>query len=146
MISSRLTGTTSMQTPTCDGDAIARCARDSLAGSRPFPAVVAELSEAGVGSYYADYRAGQTVYYPRSGDAVPMPLPTRGTPIAPAFDAPALQAAIKGAQRGVVVYPEFLALSMAAGCVGYHVWIDGRHVTYLGARGEVHVERFPGAN
>ena len=134
-----------MPTQTYDADAIARFSKESLAGSRPFPAIVAGLSEAGVGSYYADYRAGQTVYYPRSGDAVPMPLPTRGKPIAPNFDAPALQAAIKGAQRDEVVYLQFLALSMAAGCVGYHVWIDGRHVSYLGAKGEVHVERFPGA-
>lgn len=129
-----------------DPEAIAQCSRDSLAGSRPFPAVVAGLSEAGVGSYYADYRAGQTVYYPRLGEAVMMQLPTKGKPMAPSFDAPALQAAIRGAQRGEVAYPEFLLKSMAAGCVGYHVWIDGRHVTYFGARGEVHVERFPGTD
>ena len=90
-----------------DLEAIEQCSKDSLAGSRSFPAIVAGLSEAGVGSYYADYRAGQTVYYPRSGEAVLMPLPTRGKPIAPDFDASGLQAAIKGAQRGEVVYPEF---------------------------------------
>jgi uncharacterized protein YbcV (DUF1398 family) len=135
-----------METQNCDVDAIARCSKDSLAGKRPFPAIVAGLSEAGVGSYYADYRAGQTVYYPRAGEAVPQPLPTRGKPIGDRFDAAALQAAIKGAQRGEVAYPDFLVLSMAAGCVGYHVWIDGRHVTYFGAKGDIHVERFPDAH
>ena len=59
------------------------------------------------------------------------------------FDAQALQAAIRGAQLGEVKYPEFLKLSMAAGRVGYIVWIAGRHVTYFGRRGEVHIERFP---
>ena len=125
---------------------IARCSKDSLAARRPFPEIVAGLSEAGVGSYFADYRSGRTSYYARSGEAVPMPLPTEGKPIAKAFDAPALQEAIKGSQRGEVRYPDFLDLSMAAGCVGYHVWIDGRHVTYLGQAGEIHIERFPGLN
>jgi len=135
-----------MQTQNDDVDAITRCSMDSLAGSRPFPAIVAGLSKAGVGSYYADYRAGQTVYYPRAGEAVTKPLPTLEKLIGASFDAAALQSAIKGAQRGEIVYPDFLTLSMAAGCVGYHVWIDGHHVTYYGAKGEIHVERFPDAN
>ena len=129
-----------------DRAAIEQCAQDSLLGARPFPDVVAGLSQAGVGSYFADYRGGRTVYFARSGGVVDTPLPTADRPVAPAFDAPALQAAIRGAQRGEVRYPRFLELSMAAGCVGYHTWIDGRHVLYLGARGETHVERFPGAN
>jgi hypothetical protein len=43
------------------------------------------------------------------------------------------------------MYPEFLRLSRAAGCVGYVVWLAGRHVTYFGRRGETHVEHFPAA-
>jgi hypothetical protein len=35
-------------------------------------------------------------------------------------------------------------LSQAAGCASYTVWIDGRHVTYYGRKGEMRVERFPG--
>jgi hypothetical protein len=42
-----------------------------------------------------------------------------------------------------VMYPEFKKLSQQAGCVGYTVWIAGRHVTYVGRRGETHIERFP---
>ena len=41
------------------------------------------------------------------------------------------------------MYPEFKVNSQRAGCIGYTVWIDGRHVTYAGRRGETHVERFP---
>ena len=63
--------------------------------------------------------------------------------IGEAFDAAALQEAIRGSQRGEVLYPEFVQRSCAAGCVGYVVWIAGRHVTYFGRRGEQHVERFP---
>ena len=39
--------------------------------------------------------------------------------------------------------PEFKKLSQAGGCVGYMVWLAGRHVTYYGRRGETHVELFP---
>ena len=63
--------------------------------------------------------------------------------IAKAFDGDAVRAAILGAQQGRVMYPEFKHLSQRAGCIGYTVWIAGRHVTYLGRRGETHVENFP---
>jgi uncharacterized protein YbcV (DUF1398 family) len=63
--------------------------------------------------------------------------------IAQDFDAAAVQAAIRGAQQGVVMYPQFKTLSRQAGCVGYTVWIAGRHVSYYGRKGETHVERFP---
>ena len=59
------------------------------------------------------------------------------------FAAEVVQDAIRGAQKGVVMYPEFKRRSMQAGCVGYTAWIAGRHVTYFGRRGETHVERFP---
>ena len=49
------------------------------------------------------------------------------------------------AREAEVMYPQFLRLSRAAGCVGYVTWITGRHVTYFGRRGETHVERFPGS-
>ena len=41
------------------------------------------------------------------------------------------------------MYPEFKKLSRQAGCIGYTVWIAGRHVSYYGRKGETHVERFP---
>ena len=55
----------------------------------------------------------------------------------------AVRAGILGAQQGRVLYPEFKRLSQRASCIGYTVWIIGRHVAYLGRRGETHVERFP---
>ena len=50
---------------------------------------------------------------------------------------------VRGARSGVAKYPEFPQRTLAAGCVGYIVWIAGRHVQYFGRRGEVHVEHFP---
>ena len=128
-----------------DRATIARCSKDSLAGLKSFPEVVATLAAAGVSSYLADYRSGATTYYTDASDAVRSPLPDFGTPIAPDFDAPALRAAIRRAQSGEVWYPDFVKLSRAAGCVGYFVWIAGRHVSYLGRRGETHIEPFPGS-
>ena len=72
-----------------------------------------------------------------------VPLTTPNTEIPTPFDKPALLAAIQGAQRGEVKYPDFMRLSMEAGCVGYIVWMSGRHVAYFGRRGEVQVEHFP---
>ena len=122
---------------------VERCAAASLAGRIGFGEVVAALDEGGVESYRADYRLGETRYYWPSGATHGVALPTPAGEVGQAFDAHGLQAAIRGAQRGEVKYPEFIARSMAAGCVGYVVWIAGRHVSYFGRRGEVHVEPFP---
>ena len=118
-------------------------AHASHRGAKSFGQQVGELMQLGVESYYADYRARSTTYYLPSGAAHSVPLPAPGVDIPPALDAAALQAAIRGAQTGVVHYPEFIQLSMAAGCVGYLVWISGKHVSYFGRKGEVHVEHFP---
>jgi len=125
---------------------IERCARASKEGTAHFPDIVAALAGVGVESYFADYRANATTYYLPDGQAHAVALAPPDVAIADAFDAQAVQQAIRGAQSGRVMYPEFLRLSRAAGCVGYVVWIDGRHVTYFGRRGQTHVERFPGAD
>lgn len=122
---------------------IEKCAHDSYAGTRDFGEIVSALATAGIESYLADYRAPATTYYTPAGHAHTLPLHAPDIEIADAFDQQALQAAIRGAQRGEVKYPEFLKLSMAAGCVSYIVWIAGRHVSYFGRRGETHTERFP---
>jgi uncharacterized protein YbcV (DUF1398 family) len=122
---------------------IEQSSRASQAGTVSFAAVVDTLMQAGVESYFADYRACSTTYYLPDGDSCAIELKVPPTAIAADFDAAALQAAIRGAQRGDVRYPEFQNLSRAAGCVGYFVWIAGRHVVYFGRRGEQHVEKFP---
>jgi len=123
---------------------IEQCATSSNNGTANFGEIVKALIDAGVESYYADYRAQRTTYYLPSGEVHTLDLPSDNL-IAENFNTDGIKAAIRGAQRGDVMYPEFKKLSQAAGCIGYMVWIAGRHVTYFGRRGEMHVEHFPSA-
>lgn len=124
-------------------EAIEASAAASKAGTIHFGEAVRQLMNAGVESYYADYRAGMLTYYLPNGETHAVGLTAAGE-LGTEFNAEAVLAAIRGAQRGEVMYPAFVAKTVAAGCVGYMVWIAGRHVTYFGRRGETHVERFPG--
>jgi uncharacterized protein YbcV (DUF1398 family) len=126
-------------------EAIERCAEASKDGEISFAEVVQILAEHGVESYRADYRLGATHYYLPSGETHVVRLSIPPAPLAESFDSEALQDAIRGSQHGEVKYPEFIARSLAAGCIGYVVWIAGQHVSYFGRRGETHVERFPTA-
>lgn len=125
--------------------ALEACARDSHEGRKHFGQVVEALIELGVESYRADFRERATAYYMPNGEAIRVELHAAADPIADGFDAGAMREAVLGAQRGEVKYPEFLSRCHRAGCVGYAVWIRGRHVAYYGRRGETHVERFPDA-
>lgn len=122
---------------------IHEAARGSSQGRLHFGQVIGLLVQAGVESYGVDYRARRSTYVLPDGDTLDMPTPMPDVAIAQDFDAAALQAAIRGAQQGEVMYPEFKKLSRQAGCVGYTVWVAGRHVSYFGRKGETHVERFP---
>lgn len=122
---------------------IRQSARDSHTGMKNFAAHVGRMAETGVESYHADYRTAASIYYMPDGDTCVVPLEMPDAAIPPRFDEAALKAAIRGAQRGEVLYPEFLQRSMAAGCVGYICWIAGRQVSYFGHRGEIHIEPFP---
>jgi uncharacterized protein YbcV (DUF1398 family) len=124
-------------------EAIERCADASKDGEISFAEVVAILTECGVESYRADYRLGLIHYYLPSGETHPVRLSVPPVPIAENFDVEAMKEAIRGAQRGEVKYPEFIARSLAAGCASYTVWLEGRQVSYFGRRGEMHTERFP---
>ena len=112
-------------------------------GNIHFGEVIAQLAGVQVESYHVDYRSGRSTFYLPDGATLDLgfELPREG--IASAFDGEAIRSAILGAQQGRVMYPEFKQLSQCAGCVGYTVWIAGRHVSYLGRKGETHVERFP---
>ncbi|PZQ74702.1 MAG: DUF1398 domain-containing protein [Variovorax paradoxus] len=122
---------------------IRHTAEASDAGRIHFGEVVAALVGVGVESYAVDYRGRRITYYLPDGTTLTLEQHAPDAPIADTFDAEAVRAAIRGAQRGEVMYPAFKRLTQAAGCVGYTVWIAGRHVTYQGRRGETHVERFP---
>ena len=112
-------------------------------GAIHFGQVIGQLAGARVESYHVDYRSGRTTYYLPDGSTADFSFERPQHGIADAFDGDAVRAAILGAQQGRVMYPEFKTLSQRAGCVAYTVWIAGRHVVYLGRRGETHIERFP---
>jgi uncharacterized protein YbcV (DUF1398 family) len=122
---------------------ILKAAHGSHDGRLHFGEVIELLMRADVESYHADYRSRRTTYYLPDGATFNVELPSIDVLIADVFDAAAVRAAIAGAQQGRVMYPEFKQLTMQAGCVGYIVWIAGRHVSYFGRRGEVHVELLP---
>lgn len=129
---------------TADWKRVAESAvRDSHAGTRNFGQIIRELAENGVESYRVDYREHVSTYFHPSGESHAIHIETAPGSIGDTFDADALVGAIRGSQQGIVKYPEFVRRSMGAGCIGYVVWIAGRHVTYFGRRGETHVERFP---
>ncbi|HBK44489.1 MULTISPECIES: DUF1398 family protein [unclassified Polynucleobacter] len=124
-------------------EVIENCAHQSHAGLLTFPEVLGRLIEVGVESYFADYRNQSTTYYLSRNDALSIPMAMPSIEIPNSFNKDGIVSAIRGAQSDAVRYPEFLKLTMAAGCVGYIVWITGRHVSYFGRQGEVHVEHFP---
>jgi uncharacterized protein YbcV (DUF1398 family) len=101
------------------------------------------LIEVGVESYFADYRNQSTTYYLSSNNALSIPMAMPPIEIPSSFNRDGVISAIRAAQSDTVRYPEFLKLTMAAGCIGYIVWITGRHVSYFGRQGEVHIEHFP---
>jgi uncharacterized protein YbcV (DUF1398 family) len=62
------------------------------------------------------------------------------------FSAAQVEAAVRQAQRGEIMFPQFTRQAPAAGCVGYFVQITGKCVQYFGRNGEIHTEWFPGAD
>lgn len=119
------------------------CAKQSHDGLLTFPEVLGRLVGVGVQSYFVDYRLASTTYYLNSHQAYQIPTEMPALPIPHSFNKIEVVSAIRGAQSDLVRYPEFLRLTMLAGCIGYVVWITGKHVTYFGAQGEMHIEHFP---
>lgn len=108
-----------------------------------FGEVVGNLLQAGVESYTVDYRSGRSTYYMPNGETLTINSDEAEIQIAQEFSEIGIKQAILGAQMGEVKYPEFKKLSQDAGCIGYTVWISGKHVTYFGRNGDMHIEPFP---
>ncbi len=110
-----------------------------------FPQAVRKLLEVGVESYYVDFIVGRKTYYLTSGETTAEPMILKLDAVAEEFSATYLVTAIRGAQADTVRYPEFVKRSTAAGVAGYHAFLAGRQVLYFGRKGEIHIEKFPGA-
>lgn len=123
------------------------CQRAAESGSMNFPQIVKTLMQAGFESYAIDFRRGTAIYYAPDGDSIELPVPAVGGAVAEAFDAGAIQTAIREAQTLApgYTYPSFCQKVRVAGCASYLVSFLGRRAVYSGRTGESHVELFPGA-
>lgn len=125
-------------------DVVRECATGSHAGTLNFATVVQKLAQAGIEQYHADFLRAETTYYLPDGDSHVVELSVPASPIADEFSGDAVASAVKAAQGGLP-YREFLQRSFEAGCTGYIVSIAGKRVIYLGRRGDMHIEYFPGS-
>lgn len=124
---------------------IVEAARETLAGTAPFPEIVAKLITAGVEYYHVDYVGMRKTFYGAGGDVVVTPITFEGLPpVAADFDLAELRAAIVDSQRHGQKYRDFTRRAMAAGVQGYFAFLHGTRVTYWGRGGDQHTEWFPG--
>lgn len=121
------------------------CLTGSYADTLSFPEAVSMLMAAGFESYLVDYRANIRTHYLPCGEALILPNPEDDGPVADAFDAVAVAAAIRWAQSGAAdyTYAAFSRRVAQAGCAGYLASFSGRRVVYFGRKGETHTEHFP---
>lgn len=121
------------------------CLEGAEANTMTFPQIVGTLMQEGFEGYAVDFRRAVVNYYLPDGDSVELPAHRVEVPIAAAFDAASIQAAIKEAQQLVpgYTYKGFCRKVAAAGCAGYMVSFSGRRVLYIGRTAETHVEHFP---
>lgn len=122
------------------------CATLSAAGKIHFGELVARLMRAGIERYHADYTRMENTYYTPEGGSCVQPMEHDAASIGEEFSAAQVEAAVRQAQRGEIMYPQFTRQALVAGCVGYFVQITGKCVQYFGRKGEIHTEWFPGAN
>lgn len=121
------------------------CAVLSATGKIHFAEVVSRLMKAGIERYHADYSRNEITYYAPDGGSCVVPIDHETHHIAVSFSAAGVEAAVRQARRGEIMYPQFTNQALAAGCVGYFVQISGKCVQYFGRNGEIHTEWFPGA-
>lgn len=124
---------------------VEECAALSAAGAIHFGELVTRLMNAGIERYHVDYSRMESTFYTPEGGSCVVPMESSGASIATAFSANGVEAAVRKAQRGEIIYPQFTRQALEAGCVGYFVQITGKCVQYLGRNGEIHTEWFPGA-
>jgi uncharacterized protein YbcV (DUF1398 family) len=129
-----------------DTQKIVAAAEATLAGTLPFPEIVATLIAAGVEYYQVDYAGRSKQFYDGIGGRVVTSIPyEKLPPIATDLDTAALRAAILDSQQKAQPWREFSRRAMAAGVQSYFAFLRGQRVTYLGRTGDQHTEWFPGA-
>jgi len=129
-----------------DATIIHEAAVETLAGTLPFPQIVAKLIGAGVEYYHVDYVGHCKRFYDAAGSCVVTPIPYEELPeVAPELNTQALREDIRDSQQNGQHYRDFTIWAMQAGVLGYFAFLRGQRVTYLGRTGDQHTEWFPGA-
>ena len=129
-----------------DATVVHEAAAATLAGTLPFPQIVAKLIGAGVEYYHVDYAGACKRFYDAGGTCVVTPISYEGLPaIAAELDVEALRDDIRDSQQNGQHYRDFTVRAMRAGVQGYFAFLRGQRVTYLGRTGDQHTEWFPGA-
>lgn len=129
-----------------DTKTIVEASEATLAGTLPFPAIVAKLIDAGVEYYHVDYISRCKRFHDGLGGCVVTPIDFEGLPpIAAELNLAELKKTILDSQQHGQKYREFSARAMAAGVQSYFAFLRGQRVTYLGRTGDQHTEWFPGA-
>jgi uncharacterized protein YbcV (DUF1398 family) len=108
---------------------------------------VKTLIDAGIERYYTDLSGIQTIYYGIDGSIYTEKMPYPNPPLrGEKFSEKDVIEALRAIQRGEIIYPEFLNRIIKAGAVNYTVFILGDQVHYVGVKGEIYIEHFPGKN
>lgn len=126
--------------------AVARdCRAAAEDNTMSFPEIVGKLMQEGFEGYAIDYRRATATYYLAEGCSVVLPTHRTEVPVAAAFDAATVRAAIAEAQQMVpgYTYKGFCNKVTRSGCAGYMVSFSGRRALYFGRTAETHVEKFP---
>ena len=126
--------------------AVYEAAQATLAGTMPFPQIVAKLIEAGVEYYHVDYVGCCKRFYDGSGACVVTAITYENLPaVAADLDVEALRENVRDSQQKGQHYRDFTSRAMRAGVQGYFAFLRGRRVTYFGRAGDQHTEWFPRA-
>ena len=118
---------------------------ETHAGRAIFPDVVRRMLAAGVDSYMVDLIRGVDVVYFNDDTTFTEPLGVKFGSVAQDFSKPKIVGAIRAAQRDEIRYPEFMSRAAMAGVAAYWAELKGQRVIYMGRKGDMHIEWFPGA-
>ncbi len=125
---------------------VSEAAQAAMAGTKPFPEIVADLIGTGVEFYHVDYIALTMTFYGEASGIIRTPLIFEDLPgVAADFDPEELRAAILASQLDGQKFRDFTRRAVAAGVAGYTAFLRGKRVTYWGRAGDHHVEWFPGS-
>lgn len=121
------------------------CLHGAEENTMTFPQIIGRLMGEGFEGYAIDFRRATATYYLSTGESVELATHRTDAPVAAAFDAAKIRAAIKDAQTLAAgyTYKVFCRKAAAAGCAGYVVSLSGRRALYIGRTAEAHVEHFP---